>query len=863
MPREGQPIKLDTPVLGVHRGCGFEDQPPGSCPDALNVLPFDWSGRRRIAKRFGTARHFTTQVTASSGANQINALASFSVPASSLSDGSGLFKTDRFIYADGGDIGGSSDANWDQRWQACATENTDGYASTDFYTFGSEQGAVVCQSAYVNDWRNGVFSSVDTTPNNRYTLDAGAIRVAALVSSVGAQQDITVTIVSGDKVDSTAFKNTSYMTPDYIGPFVRSDATVTQMVMALLVNTGGGGTDAKFRFRIEQITASGGDVSRTTLAQSAEFTMGGVTGQAVSGMTAYANGLYTFTIRLQHTGLKFIATLTGYTTSGGTPMIPTSASSTNSLRVEYTDSGSIYSSNQRVGVACITGYSLGAPWTSANEPLYKYFRNVYYAPTGTSVQSSVSDGSRMIGFVGAWLTNKAWHGRTDTRTGTYISSGDMRLVTGSGTSGHAGSEISAVAAYRKFFSTDGTTYKMLDPITDTETDWRAATTAGSFPTGAHLVSLFRGRLVLASSRQWWMSRVADYNDWDSTSTTTGAAIDGTLGQLGQVPDAIVALIPSQSNATQFIFGCASSMWLMSAETTTNPQFAPMSTKVGILGQKAWTFDKEGRLYWLGQGGLYRAPRLGTTVIAQPECVSKDDRGRDIIPELVGVDTQTYRPSLAYDATSDTVHIFLTTKASPASDTHYCYDVSGGGFWPEKMTCNGTATHFGPFAACELNGDKGKERRLLMGGYDGYIRRFEPLANDDDMTDSGVTAAAVPTAGTGVAITSSINFTPLRASTEGDMRVRISEVDATLDSVGSPSVLLVFYADESPMAAAESVSAASPPGVITLGDGLTISRVSVGHQSVQPRISHTAAGSRWAIESVEMWVVGVGRRRTTP
>lgn len=53
-----QKVPLMTPVKGVVRAVGRESQPPDTCWDARNVLPYDRYGRKRLAQRGGLLRQF-------------------------------------------------------------------------------------------------------------------------------------------------------------------------------------------------------------------------------------------------------------------------------------------------------------------------------------------------------------------------------------------------------------------------------------------------------------------------------------------------------------------------------------------------------------------------------------------------------------------------------------------------------------------------------------------------------------------------------------------------------------------------------------------------------------------------------------
>lgn len=60
-----QLVPLVTPVKGVVRAVGRESQPPDTCWDAKNVLPYDRWGRLRVAQRGGLKREFPDPLAAS------------------------------------------------------------------------------------------------------------------------------------------------------------------------------------------------------------------------------------------------------------------------------------------------------------------------------------------------------------------------------------------------------------------------------------------------------------------------------------------------------------------------------------------------------------------------------------------------------------------------------------------------------------------------------------------------------------------------------------------------------------------------------------------------------------------------------
>ena len=62
-----QPLRINapSPVGGVNTVVAREGQPPGTCWNALNVLPYDVFGRKRVAQRPGLAKTFPTNLGSS------------------------------------------------------------------------------------------------------------------------------------------------------------------------------------------------------------------------------------------------------------------------------------------------------------------------------------------------------------------------------------------------------------------------------------------------------------------------------------------------------------------------------------------------------------------------------------------------------------------------------------------------------------------------------------------------------------------------------------------------------------------------------------------------------------------------------
>jgi hypothetical protein len=60
-------LPIQSPNLGVNRVVPREGQPPETCWDALNVLPYDRFGRRRVAQRSGLIKQYVAALGSTAG----------------------------------------------------------------------------------------------------------------------------------------------------------------------------------------------------------------------------------------------------------------------------------------------------------------------------------------------------------------------------------------------------------------------------------------------------------------------------------------------------------------------------------------------------------------------------------------------------------------------------------------------------------------------------------------------------------------------------------------------------------------------------------------------------------------------------
>ena len=256
--------------------------------------------------------------------------------------------------------------------------------------------------------------------------------------------------------------------------------------------------------------------------------------------------------------------------------------------------------------------------------------------------------------------------------------------------------------------------------------------SGSLPTQAYIGCLYQGRVGLSGDKdhpnQWYLSRQTDPFDYAYVTGGTDAQspIFGGAADAGECGDIVRSLIPYRDE--YLIFGCATSMWYLTGNPAQGGEIMELDLTVGIFGANSYCFDGGGNLYFWGTNGLYK-----TTMPGQPRCVTAIPLPAIVRDETA--DTSTHRITLAYDRTRSGILVCIT-KLSDGSNSNYFYDLKtetadeAGGFFPETYP-----DECGPYSLFYYPANDPANRDLLVGCKDGYIRKFDPTANDDDIGGS--------------------------------------------------------------------------------------------------------------------------------
>ncbi len=346
--------------------------------------------------------------------------------------------------------------------------------------------------------------------------------------------------------------------------------------------------------------------------------------------------------------------------------------------------------------------------------------------------------------------------------------------------------------------------------------------------GARYITLYRGRIVMAGLQgdphNWFMSAVGDPLDWDYSPATTSAtmAVAGNSTDAGECSD-IITCLASYSDDLMFIGG-DHTLWLMRGDPASGGVIDNVSYQTGIAGPDAYTFDPNGTFYFFGSGTVWRMAAGGI-----PEPLSRNRMDKT----FKDIDLTTDTVHLAWDNVRHGLFIFIV-PSTEGSTTHYYWDERTNSFWkiiiPDAQ---------GPTTVLAFDGDNPDDNALILGGFDGYLRKFDSSVTDDD----------------GTAISSYVLYPPITMG--GSSRnTKVNQIVIVLDT-NSDGVVLTAYAEETAQKAIESSTARF---VRTLLAGRTriISRLT--GNTIMLRLSNSVDETTWAVESLVVNAEVTGKSR---
>ncbi len=398
---------------------------------------------------------------------------------------------------------------------------------------------------------------------------------------------------------------------------------------------------------------------------------------------------------------------------------------------------------------------------------------------------------------------------------------------------------------QKYYIIDGTSSKVFDPaqaVDSSVTTWAAsAGDYGTLPASCTSIAVYRDRVVLANGHQWYMSRAGDAHDWkySEDGTDYARACSGSNTQAGLIGQPVQAITSHGDNCCLF-FGI-SSTYIMRGDPVAGGMIQPLSIGVGAVCQGAVSVapgirqgKPEGH-FFLSRDGLYFAPASCGSL---PVSISRERMPQ----ELINLDTTLadgIKVNMQYDPASRGLHIFLTADDPAAATEHWYYDNDTGAFWKDKFG----AISLQPYSVTSYTAASG-DKLLLMGGNDGYIRKFDPTADDDD----------------GTAITSYVDMGPIHLG-NGMFNGTVAQMVGITSSATTTVDWELTTADTAQEATTHAVTSRKASGSWGTGRNSPVHKAGRGEAAMlKVSADNDNEDDQWGLEGVILTVSNGGRIR---
>ena len=318
------------------------------------------------------------------------------------------------------------------------------------------------------------------------------------------------------------------------------------------------------------------------------------------------------------------------------------------------------------------------------------------------------------------------------------------------------------------------------------------------PSGSNIAALFSGRLfinIMENPNQWLASRHRDPQDMQTSQADDGTPISDQTANLGIVGDVIVAMVPYLSHYLHF--GCADSIFTLRGDPGQGGSMTNTSRKVGMFGPNSWTFDDKGNLFFMAMDGFYILPASSASEGNPPENLTNVR-----VPNLVksiGLNRRTDRVVMEYDKDNYGINVHVSQNDS-AYGVAFFWDLRTNSLEADSFLTNQIAA-----SMLYYNSRSAATRGLLLGGQDGFVRKFDDDAKNDD---GAVAIDAYDTLG------------PFQAFNRMRRQGQITEITARLGDDSDGATVSVYGAN-----AAEAV-------------------VTAAKNDDTPQAEHTLSGGGW-------------------
>lgn len=396
--------------------------------------------------------------------------------------------------------------------------------------------------------------------------------------------------------------------------------------------------------------------------------------------------------------------------------------------------------------------------------------------------------------------------------------------------------MQSAANNQKLYFADGMNFAYFDPADAQVKRWLPSAGAmpiDSFGNAPRLICTWRGRTVLSGllydPQNWFMSAVNDPTNFDyaPAEITPTQAVAGNNSPVGLVGDVITGMCPYNDDV--LIFFTDHEIHILSGDPMAGGRIDRVSDVIGGVWGMCWAKDPFGNVYFFSnRSGIYTmVPGRQPVRISQgiEQLLEKIDTGRSVI-------------RLAWNDRFQGLHVFVTPAIAPVGEpgapsftNHFFWDYRTSSWYVDRF---GNKNH-DPLTVCIYDGNQADDRVLLLGGWDGHVRYFEPTSSQDD----------------GSLIHSEVVLGPLN-SREMDELI-LKDIQAIL---GEQSGSVEYYIHVGPTAEKALSSPAVASGMWHAGRNYTNLVRKSGH-AIYVRIKAT---SRWSMELLRLRVAPRGKVR---
>lgn len=349
------------------------------------------------------------------------------------------------------------------------------------------------------------------------------------------------------------------------------------------------------------------------------------------------------------------------------------------------------------------------------------------------------------------------------------------------------------------------------------------------PSGSNIAALYSGRLIInimENPNQWLASRHRDPQDFQVSQADVGTPVSDQTSNLGIVGAPIIAMVPYLSDYLHF--GSTDGIWTLRGDPGSGGQITNTSRKVGFFGPDSWTFDEKGNLFFMAMDGFYVLPASSASVGNPP-----DNLTNMRVPNLIksiGLNRRTDRVVMEYDKDHYGINVHISQNDS-AYGVAFFWDLRLNSLSPDSYLTNQIAA-----SMMYYNSRKAETRGLLMGDQDGFVRKFDDDAKNDD---GDVAIDAFDTLG------------PFQAANRMRRQGQITEIAARLGD-DSDGATLSIYAGNAAETVVKAVKAGDTPQAteeLTQGGWNNPVRPRTTGAAFAIKVGNDKVGERFALERI--------------